>query len=71
MIQDKPGQTNKDEPRVKPATMSIKQAPACSTINNVSEPVVDSITNVEKSAMERIRKLRHRYKSIKYTTYIE
>lgn len=61
MIKDKPGQTNEDEPRAKPATMSIKQALACSKINNVSEPVVDSITNVEKSAIERIRKLRHRY----------
>ncbi|KAL4142915.1 hypothetical protein QTP88_005305 [Uroleucon formosanum] len=61
MIQDdKSGQTNKDEPRAKPATMSIKQAPVCSTVTNISEPVVDSTMNVENSAMERIRKLRHR-----------
>jgi len=68
MIQDKSRQINKNEPSAKLTTMSIKQAPVCSTITNVSEPIVDSITNVENSAMKRIRKLRHRYnwyKSIK------
>ncbi|XP_016658009.1 uncharacterized protein LOC100569870 [Acyrthosiphon pisum] len=61
MIQDKPGQANEEGPRSKPATKSMEQPTVCSTINNVSVPVVDSTTNMENSAMEeRIRKLRHR-----------